>query len=80
MLWCRPFQQVTHENLRKTREALRKEILASLIKLVSTGNFPFRVGHWKDSEGFKEDGRIQRGLYSEGMKGFVETCTASSFR
>ena len=46
----------------------------------NTGYFPFLVGHWKDLEGFREDGKIRRGLYSERMKGFGESCTTSSSR
>ena len=56
---CGSFQQIPHENLRKGREAIRKEILVCLIKLarlhvlsqvLSTGYFPFLVGYEKDSE------------------------------
>ena len=43
--------------------------------------FPFFFfGHWKRSEGFREDGRIQKGLYSNRMEGFGETCTTSRSR
>ena len=38
--------------------------------VLGTGYFPFLVGHWKDSEVFREDKWIQRGIYSERMKVF----------
>ena len=51
------FSQDTHENLQKTRNAIEKEILVCLIKLVTihtcTEYFSFLVGHrytWKDTE------------------------------
>ena len=37
--------------------------------------FPFFVDDWKDSVGFRENGRMQRGLYSDRMKWFRETYT-----
>ena len=40
--------------------------------------FPFFVDDSKDSEGFREDGRIQGGLYSDRMKRFRETYTTSN--
>ena len=58
---ARPFRQVTHQNLQKTREAIRTEILLCLIKLVRLRMrsqhrvFPF--SRWS-LEGFR---RIQRG-------------------
>ena len=39
--------------------------------------FLLLVGYWKDPEGFRENGRIQRDLYSVRMKGFGDTCTTS---
>ena len=38
--------------------------------VLGTGYFPFLVGHWKDSEVFRENKWIQRDIYSERMKVF----------
>ena len=38
-----------------------------------SGYFPFLASHGKDSEGFRQGGRIHRDFYSERIKGFIQT-------
>ena len=45
--------------------------------VLSTGYFPFLVGHGMYSKGFKENGRKQRGFYSESIGRFRKLCTTS---